>query len=106
MFSLNLTEKQTNRVEIKDFSSAVIRTAVATMYAGYLNQYPLKDYKHMLEVARFGDKYGMEKLVRACCRNLYLQTNVLNVVDILVDVYNANFELKGLRENLIRFVVT
>jgi hypothetical protein len=43
MFSHDLTEKQTNRVDIKDFSSAVIRTALATMYTGYLNHYPLKD---------------------------------------------------------------
>jgi hypothetical protein len=106
MFSHNLTEKQTNRVDIKDFSSAVIRTALAAMYTGYLNQYPLQDYKHLLEVARFGDKYGMEKLVRTCCSDVYLQTNVVNVVDILVNVYNANFELKELRENLIRYVAT
>jgi hypothetical protein len=104
MFSLDMSEKQTNRVDIKDFSSSVIRTSLATMYTGYLSQSPIGDHEHLLEVARFGDKYGMQSLVSACCSDLYLETNLKNVVDILLRVNNANFKLDKLRENLIGYV--
>jgi hypothetical protein len=104
MFSHDLAEKQRGRVEILDCSSAVIRTALAIMYTGYLNPYPTNDYKHLLEVARFGDKYAMKEVVSACANDLYLETNIFNVVDILVDVYNANFELQGLKGKLIRYI--
>jgi hypothetical protein len=104
MFSHDLAEKQTNRVEIKDFSSAVIRTAIETIYTRYPNQYPTNDYVHLLEVARFADKYGMQSVVSACSREVYLETNLLNVVDVLVHVNNAKFELAELKENLVRYV--
>jgi hypothetical protein len=104
MFSHDTAEKKTGRVEIKDFSSGVIRTALKMMYTGYSNKHPAKDYKHLLEVARFGDKYGMKGLVSGCSEDLYLETNLLNVVDILVHVHNLNFEFKGLRERLITYI--
>ncbi len=106
MFSHDLAEKQTGRVEIKDFSSAVICSALTITYTGHLNPYPTNDYKHLLDVARFGDKYAIQDVLTACSNDLYLETNLLNVVDILVHVYNANFELKELKENLIQYVAT
>jgi hypothetical protein len=107
MFSHNLAEKQTGRVEIGDLSSAAIRSVLAILYTGYLNPYPTNDYKHLLEVARFADKYAMKEVVSACANDLYLETNLLNVVDILVHVNDANFdEFKGLREKLIGYVAT
>lgn len=104
MFTHDMTEKKTGRVEIKDFSAGVILTALKMMYNGYSNQHPAKDYKHLLELARFGDKYCIEELVSACTKSLYLETNVLNVVDNLVHVENVNFELKELREQLITYI--
>jgi hypothetical protein len=104
MFSHDLAEKQTGRVEILDFSSAVIRTALAMMYSGCPNMHPTKDYRHLLEVARFGDKYAVQDLISACSSDLYMETNLLNVVDILAHVIHSNLELKELRENLIRYI--
>jgi hypothetical protein len=104
MFSHDLAEKQTGRVEITDFSSAVIRTALRMMYTGLSNKHPPRDYEHLLEVTRFFDKYGMKHLLSACSEDLYLETNLLNVVDILVHVDSLNLGFTGLRENLITYV--
>jgi hypothetical protein len=104
MFEHNMTEKLTSRVELNDFNSAVIRTAVAFLYTGYMDGNPRKDYGHLVEVARFGDKYGIKQLVKVCFEELYLETNMVNVVKILGLVLAANFENKELIENLIRYV--
>jgi hypothetical protein len=97
-------KKLESRLEIDDFNSAVIRSALAFMYTGYLVNNPRKDYEHLLEVAQFGDRYEVKTLAKACFEVLYLETNLFNVVKILALVNAANFQNKELRENQIRYV--
>jgi hypothetical protein len=104
MFQHDMAEKLTNRVEVEDFDSAVIHTSMAFMYTGFLDENPRQDYHHLVDVARFGDKYAVESLVNACFEELYLETNMVNVVAILALVDGANFAKKELRQNLIRYV--
>ncbi len=102
---LTAQQKQVNRLEIHDFTSDVIRTALRFVYGGELYKRPSKDHEHMVQVARFGQKYEVDKLVDACLQVLYLDTNLFNVADILTMVENANFvHGKELRDNLIGYV--
>lgn len=101
------TENQVGRLEIHDFQSDVIRSAIAFIYRGDLYQ-PMKDNAHWMQVARFGVKYQVEDLVVAAFETLSLETSLFNVAEILNLVESADFvskELKKFRKNLIGYVV-
>ncbi len=99
-------EKQPNRLEIKDFHSDVIRRAVSFIYSGWLcwERRPDDEHVHLVQVARFGEKFGVGELVAACFQTIYLDINLLNVTEILTVVESVDFANKELRENLIAYV--
>jgi hypothetical protein len=100
-----VAQKRADRLEILDFPSDVIRTALAVIYGGNLCKRPSNDCGHLVRVAQFGQKYDVESLADACLQVLHLDANLFNVAEILSMVESANFgNDTQLRENLIEYV--
>jgi hypothetical protein len=101
-----VTQGQADRLEIRDFTSDVISTAVSFIYGCNPCKDPPKDddWAHLVRVAQFGEEYEVIKLSSICFVAIYRSTNLFNVAEILVAVEGANFVNKKLRENLIRYV--
>jgi hypothetical protein len=105
MLKIDMVEKATGRMQIEDYDSHVVKTVLDYMYAGFINTSAPVEYKHLIDVARFGQQYEVRGLVNAAFQLLHLNANVVNVFDIVKDVEAAKFTNTQLRCNLIRFVV-
>jgi hypothetical protein len=105
MLATDMVEKSTQTVNIADFNSTTIDMALDYMYAGYLKSKCTVDYEQLMEVAAFGQMYEVRGLVKAAFEQLFLQTNVNNVLDIINNVEMKNFQDAELRSNLIRYTL-
>ena len=105
MLKIDMVEKATGRMQIEDFDSEVVKTVLDYMYAGFINSNVPVDYKHLIDVARFGQQYEVRGLVKAAFQLLHIMANVVNVFDIVKDVEAAKFTNTQLRCKLIRFIV-
>ena len=110
MFQADMTENRTNKVNIKDINSEVVKEMLHFIYTGSLNDNVLKEKsRELLEAA---ERYQLDVLKSICEDHLCTSLQINNAVENLVfgDLHQASklrrMAMKVIARNLVKIVTT
>jgi len=99
MFQHQMTENQSNKVDIKDLTPNGVKLMLEFIYSGKFDE----NVETAMELLPAADKYMLDDLRRACEKYLCMMVNLNNCLDLLIlsDTHTANI----LNTHCIKFVV-